>query len=162
MGAFQVAMKDNDTTAVLYRPIVISNPDGTQRGFLEVLKYWLAGSRGGMDPDDSRKTTLPAVPDPASEWLYVVGGPLSRAFDPDTESTYNFDGPIKTEEPYFDISWAYWTGYQTFLAANEQAMALNHPYAIQRHIDWVTNNPPSNDEAWVETPLPVESIPPWV
>lgn len=160
MGAFQVQMKDNDTTAVLIRPIVETQADGTLFGFLEVLKYLLAGSRGGMDPLDTRKTTLPGVPDPASEWLFTVGGPLSRAFDPDIDLTYPINAtPIVGRQ---DVSWAYWTGYQTFLVANEEALRVNHPYGVQRHIDWVTQNPPSNDEAWVETPLPVESIPPWV
>lgn len=160
MAQFIAEMKDNDTTAVLARPIVETQADGTLFGYIEVLKYLLAGSRGAMDPDDPRKTTLPSVPDPASEWVYAIGGPLSRPFDPDVETTYNFNGtPTPGRQ---DVSWAYWTGYSTFLAANEAAMLKNHPYAVQRHKDWVTNNPPSNDEAWVETPLPVEPIPDWV
>lgn len=162
MANFQVAMKDNDLTAVLYRPFVIMNADGTMRGQTEVLKYWLAGSRADMDPADIRRTTLPGVPDPASEWVFVVGGPLSRDFDPDIENTYDYNAAPRIDEDVRDVSWAYWTGYQIFLAANEEAMHVNHPYAIQRHKDWVTNNPPSNDEAWVENPLPVEPIPPWV
>lgn len=148
---------DINTTeeVVLYRPVLFTDVNSNKHVLLEQLLYWKAGAKPGTDPNDSRKTTIPGV---AGDWVFVLGGPLSRPYDSAVDQTYNFNAAPSPE--YSDVSFAYYLAHEAHRAYIEQTMLLNAPYAAQRNTDWFTLNPPSNDEAFIETPLPVEAVPP--
>lgn len=161
MAAIQVrARKEGDdvnTTdeIVLYRPVLYTDDNTNLHVLLEQLLYWKAGSKPGTDANDPRKTAVPVV---TGDWIFVLGGPLSRPHDADIDITYNFNALPSPE--YQDISMAYYIAYAAHEEYIKQTMLLNPTYALQRNTDWFTSNPPTNDEAFVEVPLPVEAVPP--
>lgn len=159
MADFQITMKDNNTTAILVRPFAIVPAVGVPVIEMEVLKLWLAGSRGAMDPADPRKVTVTGL---TGEWVFVVGGPISREYDSENDLTYDFSGPMRSDVAAQDISWAYYSGALAFEAALAQAKIENPPYANVKRDEWFTSNPLSNDEAWVEVPVTIDPIPPLV
>jgi hypothetical protein len=154
----RVTIIEDGKSALLERPVCFTDAQGRCRIELERIKYWLAGSRGGMDPDDPRKQSLPGI---AGEWIFVVGGPVSREYD-DAALTYKHDGVIRTDEEVMDISWAYFDALTAHYEYLKTAMVINPKYAQLRHAQWQAQNPMTNSEAFNETPLPIESIPPFV
>lgn len=161
MAAIQIRTRDegadiNTTDEVVqYRPVCFTDSNNNVHIIIEQLLYWKAGSKGGMDPADPRKVVLPGAP---GEWIFLLGGPLSRPYDPDTDPIYNYDATPSPE--YQDVSWAYYTAYAAHEAYIQSITIQNPAYAMQRNADWFASNPISNDEAFVETPLPVEPVPP--